>query len=270
MTIDVRNFETEVIQQSRDIPVLVDFWAAWCGPCKILTPILERLAAKSNDSWLLAKVDTDEHSEATMKFGVHGIPNVKLFIDGKVIAEFVGALPEHSVAQWLKKNIPNRNQARIDEAITLLDKGNAQTAQPLLESLYDEDPSNQQVKAFLAKTYLYNNPERAAELVKDIDDPKLSETTDTIRTLLHLREVSRRPETLAEGGVKQQYLDAIDDVVARRFDPALEKFIQIIRIDRNYDDDGSRKACIAIFKYLGENHPSTLAHRRDFGSALYV
>lgn len=100
------NFEEDVIQTSHRKPVLVDFWAPWCGPCRILSPTLDKLARESNGTWRLVKINADTFPDLVRRYGVRGIPAVKLFVDGAVKDEFVGALPEHAVRQWLEKALP--------------------------------------------------------------------------------------------------------------------------------------------------------------------
>jgi len=99
------NFQEKVIEQSKKIPVVVDFWASWCMPCSMLSPILEKLAKESNGKFILAKLNVDENRITSQKYGIMSIPAVKLFKNGKVVDEFVGALPEPSVREWLNKNI---------------------------------------------------------------------------------------------------------------------------------------------------------------------
>ncbi len=99
------NFEKEVIEKSKTIPVLVDFWASWCGPCVMLKPILEKIATEYEGKFILAKAETDSNTDASEKFGVMSIPSVKLFKDGKVIDEFVGAQPEVTIKQWLDQQL---------------------------------------------------------------------------------------------------------------------------------------------------------------------
>ena len=270
MVFDVHDFEAEVVQRSHQIPVLVDFWAEWCAPCRMLSPVLERLAGQSVGEWVLAKVDTEELPSVAAQHEIRSIPNVKLFHQGKVIGEFVGVLPERQVTQWLKKNLPSRNQSKLDEANTLIAEGMSDQAQPLLEAVVEAEPGNQQASVLLARTYLFRNPARAEQLAQQVDDPQYSEISDAKRTLARLITLENGHGQLAESPARQGYLAAIADLRSQRFEAALDKFIGLIRTDRYYDDDGSRKACIAIFKFLGEEHPTTLKYRRDFSSALYV
>ena len=99
-------FESAVLQRSREIPVVVDFWAPWCGPCRILGPVIEKLAAEAGNRWELVKLNTEEQPDIAREYGVRGIPNVKMFHGGEPIAEFVGALPEDEIRRWLDAYLP--------------------------------------------------------------------------------------------------------------------------------------------------------------------
>ena len=268
MRYDVEDFKVEVLERSNEIPVLVDFWADWCAPCKILGPVLERLAEESDGKWVLAKVDTEKYQDLAAQYGVRGIPNVKLFVDGGVAAEFVGALPEAIARQWLRKNIPSRFRKDLERAGHLLTLNQIEEAQKILQMIVESEPDDHEACVMLAETYLYSDQGKAVGLVRGIAaDSRYFEAAESVRTIAGL--LQKRQEELPENPVKPVYLSAINDLRLGNPDAALRKFIDVIRTDRYYDDDGSRKACIAIFRMLGEEHETTKKYRKEFSGALY-
>ncbi len=269
MSYDVNDFQKEVIGESFHKPVVVDFWAEWCGPCRILGPILERLARESGDGWKLAKVNTEVHTDVALQYQIRSIPHVKLFVDGNVKDEFVGALPEPQVRMWLKRAIPSKHRKKIDEAKKLLHEGKRKKASVLLEEVVAAAPEELEARILLAQVLVLQEPQRAVELLAGLEEPRFSDVIEAVRTLARLLDLQNNLSTLPEGEGREKYTAAIKALGEGDVESALQRFIQTIRIDRYYDDDGARKACIAIFKYLGEEHPLTQQYRRDFSSALY-
>jgi putative thioredoxin len=269
MTHGVSNFQKEVIDRSYSVPVLVDFWAEWCGPCKILGPVLERLAKTNEGRWELAKLNTKEHPEIAQKYNVQSIPNVKLFVNGTVTDQFVGALAEYQILAWLQKAVPGKSRKLIEQAEAFLMAGNEAEARRILKQIPSTDSDYSHVRVLLARSLVLDNPKEAVALVEDINDPEDWDLLDLIRTLARLKEATLHPERLPDGESRKLHLSAILSLFARDFGSALSQFIQLIRQDRYFDDDSSRRACIAIFRLLGEEHQIAQQYRREFSSALY-
>ena len=271
MAYEVQNFEVDVIDRSRTVPVLVDFWAEWCGPCRTLGPVLERLAGKADGRWVLAKIDTDRNQEIAARYGIRGIPNVKLFIDGIVANEFTGALPESAVRQWLDRVLPDPLRTEVARAEELIQSGRVLEAQAALGTVLAQSPNHEHARVVLAGTFLESAPGKAIELLRGIEeDSKEFPVADAIRTFAAMTRKLEQPDALPVHPVRGIYLEALHALGRREYDTALEKFIEVIRADRDYDDDGARKAVVAVFKVLGEENPTTQKYRRSFSSALFV
>ena len=268
MTYEITDFEADVIEASRETPVVVDFWAPWCGPCRVLGPVLEKLAGEA-DGWRLAKVNTDVHPEVSGRYGIRGIPAVKLFVDGAVVDEFVGALPEYAVKQWLEKALPSEGKRFVDEAEAALLAGDDARAEALLRQALAGEPDNPKAQLLAARLAVFDDPERAAELAAGAAFAgagyvQLGEAVQTLARLLTLD-----PNALPDAPGRDAYRTARAALARRDVDAALAAFIDVIRTHRYYDDDGARKACIALFTVLGEEHPAVRKHRPAFNMALY-
>jgi putative thioredoxin len=270
MSYEVNDFQTDVIDASADEPVLVDFWAPWCGPCRQLSPVLESLAEEADD-WSLVKVNVDDNGAAAQQYGVRGIPAVKLFVDGEVEAEFTGVKPEHQIRDWLDEHLPSEEKSRIEQAKAALEEGNHQEAEHLLWPVLEDNPDHDEAQVLMAQALAFKDPERAQVLAEEADvaDPNLRQTRESVRTITRLLERGEDPSSLPENGVKDTYVAAIEALDDRDLETAIENFIEVVRTNRDYDDDGARKACIALFTLLGEKHSLTQEHRRTFDMALY-
>ncbi|HIG48466.1 MAG TPA: tetratricopeptide repeat protein, partial [candidate division Zixibacteria bacterium] len=194
----------------------------------------------------------------------------KVLKDGEVKDEFTGALPERSIIEWLKKALPSRYADQLKQATELLNTGQGPEAQSKLNEILEGEPDNAQAAVLLAQTYLQEDPDRVISLLKSIEPGSdLFDLAESLRTIAALFQYLKSPEGLAEDPVKQTYLLAIEHLRNTEFAEALQHFIRVVERNREYDDEGARRSCIAIFKTLGESHEITRQYRRPFSNALY-
>ena len=270
LNFELKDFETDVIEKSRLAPVVVDFWAPWCGPCQVLGPVLGKLAYEANDRWHLIKVNVDENQELAQKYGVRGIPYVLLFKDGEPVDGFTGAMPEAMIQEWLEKYVPSPITLEIEETLLLHKNGETQKAKDILEQILIDNPKNLLAKVTLAEILVFSNPGYARELVaKVFEGEDVYEKADAIKTFADLLNLKDDHNHLEDSEAKSIYLGGIDALSQQDFATALEKFIEVIIQDKEYDNEGGRRACIAIFHYLGEDHETTKAYRKRFDMSLY-
>lgn len=265
------NFDTEVLTKSFSIPVLVDFWAPWCAPCRALTPILEQAAERHHGRFVLVQVNTEEQPEIADRYRVRGIPNVKLFIDGQVANEFTGALSADMLEDWLKRALPSPWRARLQQAEQLAAEGRDAEAISLLEQIAAAEPDNGAAAILWARLLLPKDHRKAAAIIEWIGpDSDFFSTAEALRTFARLFEIAAKPDGLTESPAKGVYLNAAGHLAKGEYEQALEGFIGVVRSARGFDDDGGRKACVAIFKHLGDDHELTRKYRGLLSSALYV
>lgn len=261
-------FATDVIEASQQQPVLVDFWAPWCGPCRMVGPVLEKLAAEAGGRWLLVKVNTDENQDLAARYQISGIPAMKLFRDGSVVAELTGALPEREMRRWLDEQIPSRQRTTLDAARAAKAEGRTEEARQLAEAVLAETASDAEATLLLAELALPGDPAGARRLLDGLAprDVDVDERVDAIRDLAAF--ASRNGDSAAEGPLRR-YLEGARALREGRFADTAEALLEVIRADRTLDDDGARRALVALFAWLGDEHDVTRLYRPKLASALF-
>lgn len=276
-----QTFKRDVIEKSYEVPVVVDFWAPWCGPCRMLGPVLEQLAEDFDGQFVLAKLNTDENQGIAMRYGIQGIPAVKGFRDGKVVDEFVGAQPRPRVKQFIEGLIPTQEDEALAEARRLESQGMLDDAIVIYRRLLDANPDNWDVAVDLGRALIEQEEyDDAREVLERV--PEAAPTgKQAQRLLLDIDFAHAAAGCESEEECRQRIADDPSDLAARyglgslmvkqkRYGDALEQFLQIIRRDPTYHDGAARKAMVNIFETLGDNHALTQQYRPQLAMFLYA
>ncbi len=275
--VTLEDFEAKVFRPSAQTPVLVDFWAPWCGPCKTLTPLLEKLAQEYAGRFLLAKVNSDENPELAHHFGVRSIPTVKVLFGGQLVDEFAGALTEGELRNFLDRLLPPAQPGLREQAATLAAEGRLEEALALLAQATRDNPDDEGARLDAADLLLELGRKDEAGHILASEFVKETARAQALRSRLALAEggadiaaleaqVASAPENL---GIRLELSQAY--AAAGRYRDALEAAIEVVRRDRHYDDAAARKAVLKIFEALGseERYDDLIReYRRTLASAL--
>ncbi len=269
MNVTIENFEAEVVAASMSTPVLVDFWAPWCGPCKSLGPVLEKLEADYGGRFKLAKINSDEQQELAGAFGIRSIPTCVLMMGGKPVDGFMGALPEGQVRQFLDKHVPSEDalqaQAAAEDAQEHLAAGDAQGARAALEQALASDPGNDVARFDLVELLIGEGElaEAAALLAPTLGRIPASQRFEALNQWLQALEfVSNDPRG-------QWTLDKFDELIAQNkrdfetrlaksrlliaagdWTAAMDELLEIVMRDKKWADETPRKTVVALLELL--------------------
>ena len=274
-----QTIESLVLTKSREIPVLADFWAAWCGPCKQLMPVLARLVDEYDGKFFLAKINSDTEQPLAARYGVKSLPTVKLFRNGQVVEEFMGAQPEKAIRALLDRHIPRESDALVDNAIQVLRAGQPDQALAMLQQAVKTDPGNDRAKLELARLHAQFGHAAEAETTLAALSMEARTSAEAVGLkaqleFVHIVAAARPPEAL-QAAIAANARDsaarfelAAHLVLHQQHAAALDQLLEIVRTDRKFRDDAGRKAMVSIFNLLGGSGDIVRQYRTKLSMAL--
>lgn len=277
--ITLDNAQQFLIDESFNRPVVVDFWADWCGPCKNLMPVLEKLANEYAGAFLLAKVNADDQQMISSQFGVRSLPTVMVMQNGQPIDGFTGALPEVQVRELLAKYLPKPWEAPLNQAQALMAEEKFTDALPLLRQAYEGSQQLASIALLMAQCHLeLNRIDNAEALLSTIKMADQDAHFEQLSAQIALKKQAAKTPELA--ALEEAYSKAPEDLTLRyqlalqyhqesQYRPALEHLLDIIRAERNFADGEARKTFTAIIATLGKADPLAIEFQRKLFTLLY-
>ena len=268
--VDERSFQEAVLERSRSVPVVVDFWAPWCGPCRVLGPTLERLAADSKGAFVLAKINVDENQRLSQVFRVQGIPAVKAFKDGRVVDEFTGALPETQVRAWLKRFVSAPSDDLLAAAAALEASSPSEAAARYRVAL-GSDPDNDAALLALGRLLVKQGDAEGVATLRQMPSgsPLYARAQAWLALADFFAEANRVPRGHAASTEQDaRFRQAAAQASAGDYASAIEGLLDIVARDRQFREDGARKTLLALFEALGDD-PIVGPARRRLANLLF-
>jgi len=273
--VTLENFQQVILEGSMQQPILVDFWANWCAPCKALMPTLHKLAEEFQGQFILAKVNIEEQPELAQQFQVKSVPTLMLVGEGQLLDQFNGVKPESELRAFLKQHLTNPIDAFKEQIKLLIGEGELDQAQEMLQQAISQLPEDTDLQIDLARVLLQKNLAAEAKAVLE-NLPKAEKARPQVKGLiagLKFAEVAPSAEQLAALGEREDseanYLKAMFALLQGEHEQALERLLNLLRDDRTYQEGVAHKTLLEVFAMLGEGNPLVVKARRKLYTLMY-
>ncbi len=265
------DFEYEVLSYSQNIPVVVDFWATWCQPCKTLGPMLEAMAQEAGGAFRLARVDVDKNPNLALRYSVRSIPTVKSFTSGQVVSEFVGMIPEERLREFLGKiTPPSPQQLQLEKADSFLKLRQWGQAEKLYRDLIDQSADMPGTMLGLAKALLMQNKNgEALEILRNFPASRLANTAELLRPYAEDLVALANSKLADETDLDAAFQTAVRLASRGNLPAALDGFLDILRQNKTYRRGRARQVILSLLELLGEEDPQTRQYRSELASVLF-
>ncbi len=264
------DFEYQVLAYSQHIPVVVDFWAEWCVPCRTLGPMLERLTLEAGGAFRLAKVNVDQNQNLSLRYNVRSIPAVKAFRDGKMVSEFVGMQPEPKLKEWLRALTPSSTDLLLEKGLSLISEGEWVSSQEAFQEILKVNPDSAPALFGLAKSILAQGQvDEAQRILQSLPPSREFARAEALLPLTQALIRQQNGENNHDQPLEAAYQRALRLILRGNIPASLDGLLDILREDKYFRDGEVRQVILGLFELMGDENPVTRQYRQELASVLF-
>lgn len=264
------DFEYQVLAYSQHIPVVVDFWAEWCVPCRTLGPMLERLTLEAGGTFRLAKVNVDQNQNLSLRYNVRSIPAVKAFRDGKMVSEFVGMQPEPKLKEWFRALAPSSTDLLLEKGLSLISEGEWVSSQEAFQEILKVNPDSAPALFGLAKSILAQGQvDEAQRILQSLPPSREFARAEALLPLTQALIRQQNGENNHDQPLEAAYQRALRLILRGNIPASLDGLLDILREDKYFRDGEVRQVILGLFELMGDENPVTRQYRQELASVLF-
>lgn len=264
------DFEYQVLAYSQHIPVVVDFWAEWCVPCRTLGPMLERLTLEAGGAFRLAKVNVDQNQNLSLRYNVRSIPAVKAFRDGKMVSEFVGMQPEPKLKEWFRALAPSSTDLLLEKGLSLISEGEWVSSQEAFQEILKVNPDSAPALFGLAKSKLAQGQvDEAQRILQSLPPSREFARAEALLPLTQALIRQQNGENNHDQPLEAAYQRALRLILRGNIPASLDGLLDILREDKYFRDGEVRQVILGLFELMGDENPVTRQYRQELASVLF-